>query len=410
MKILLADTILTMDSSNPIVRNGAVVFDERIVEITDDRKAIEAWKARALVIDGGKHSIALPGLINAHTHLEFSSNATELAYGTFIGWLHSMIEKREKLLGSLDRSKIDDALTLMLRGGTTSIGAISSYGFDLESLAEAKQRVVYFNELIGSNPAALDAIFASFQNRLDKSDEYRSDRFMPAIAIHSAYSVHPALLRKAIALAHTRKAPISAHFMESKAERRWLDSATGEFKPFFEKIFKLSAPFGNAQEFLRSFSRVKALFVHCAHASDEELDIMGKMGACIVHCPVSNRLLGCGLLSLERVKNREIAYLCATDGLSSNYALNLFGELRSALMMHEGLDLPLLARDLLRSVTDSAAKALGLNCGRIAVDYAADLLLFRLPSEVVDESMLYLHTILHAPSVMDRVFINGEAV
>ena len=392
------------------MRNGAVVFENNIIEVTDDAQRIESYKERAQIIQGGKHSIVLPGLINVHTHLEFSRNSTELNYGSFVGWLDSVIHKREALIGGLDDAFIAQTLTEMLRGGTTTIGAVSSYGFDLNALAAAKQRVVYFNELIGSNPAAIDTIFASFLERFEQSEAHKSERFRPAIAIHSPYSVHPALLRKAIAFAHSRRLPLSTHFLESKSEKRWLESASGEFKPFFEQVFKLSAPFITPSEFLQAFEEVKTLFVHCVFAGVEELDKISAMGSSIVHCPVSNRLLGCSLLSLEQVKNREIPYMVATDGLSSNYSLNLFSELRSALMMHEGLDLPLLARDLLRSVTDIAAKALGLNVGRIAEGYAADLLLFKLPGCTHDDLMVYLHTILHAPAQMDAVFIDGQQV
>jgi cytosine/adenosine deaminase-related metal-dependent hydrolase len=399
-----------MDPSRPIARNGAIVFDENIEEITDDQAAIAEWKTKTTVIEGGKNSIALPGLINAHTHLEFSLAAAELNYGSFIAWLASVIEKRETLVKGLTKELIDAVLEDTLRGGTTTIGAISSYGFDLESLAFAKQRVVYFNELIGSNAGAADRIFSAFLERLAKSDEYRSDRFQSAIAIHSPYSVAPTLVRKAIALSQSRNAPLSTHFLESKGERKWLESGSGEFKPFFERVFKLNAPFCSAKEFLSFFADTKTIFTHCANADDEELDAIKEIGGAIAHCPVSNRLLGCGLLSLEKLKNREIPYLVATDGLSSNYSLNLFGELRSALFMHEGLDLPLLARDLLRSVTDSAAKVLNLNAGRLASGYAADIISFRLPSEARDDALLPLQAILRAPSAMDNIFINGERV
>ena len=396
MKILIADTIITMDPARPVVRNGAVVFDENIIEVTDDAQVIERWKSKAEVIEGGEHSVVLPGLINAHVHLEFSAHTTQLDYGNFIGWLYTVMEKRESLIGGCDQACHEAVLSDMLRGGVTTVGAVSSYGFDLPACAAAKQRIVYFNELIGSNPAAADVIFAS-------------DRFKAGIAIHSPYSVHPALVRKAVSLARTRRLPLSAHFMESKSERRWLDNATGEFKPFFEKFLKTASPVTDAMEFLGTFEGLKTLFVHCVQATPEELDKISKMGGAIIHCPVSNRLLGCGLLSLEQVKNREIPYMVATDGLSSNQSLNLFGELRTALMMHEGLDLPLLARDLLRSVTEVAATQLDVNAGRLAPERAADMLVFRLPDRVEDQAMLYVQTLLHAPDEMDRVFINGES-
>lgn len=410
MKILIADTIITMDPARPIVRNGAVVFDENIIEVTDDAKVIERWKSKAEVIEGGEHSVVLPGLMNPHVHLEFSAHTTQLDYGNFIGWLYTVMEKRESLIGGCDQTCHETVLADMLRGGVTTVGAVSSYGFDLPACAAAKQRIVYFNELIGSNPAAADVIFAGFVDRLERSKEFDSERFRAGIAIHSPYSVHPALVRKAVSLARTRRLPLSAHFMESKSERRWLDNSTGEFKPFFEKFLKTSSPVTDAAEFLGTFEGVKTLFVHCVQATNEELDKISKMGGAIIHCPVSNRLLGCGLLGLEKVKNREIPYMVATDGLSSNHSLSLFGELRSALMMHEGLDLPLLARDLLRSVTEVAATQLGVNAGRLAPERAADMLVFRLPDTVADTAMLYVQAILHAPEQMDDVFVNGERI
>lgn len=409
MKILLADYILTMDSQNPVVRNGAVVFDERIVAVLENRDDAKNYKD-AKVEDLGKNSVLLPGLINTHTHLEFSGNRTELEYGSFASWLNSVMQKREKLIELCDEECYKKALNQMLVGGTTTIGAISSYGFDLNACVESRQRIVYFNELIGSNPAMLDTLYADFVSRFESASQNDSPFFKSSIAIHSPYSVHPVLLRKVVEFARKRSLPVSAHFLESKSERKWLDSGTGNFKPFFEKFTKVAKPLTTAREFLDSFEGTNTLFVHAVHATHDELDLIKNMGGSIAHCPTSNRLLGVGLLDLEALKNREIDYMVATDGLSSNRSLNMFDELRNALLMHDELDLMLLSRDLLFSVTAKAGRVMGFDNGVIKVGKQSDLIAFKLPSEVENLDQIYLQTILHAPKKMEKIYINGDEI
>lgn len=410
MRGLLADYVLTMDPANPVLRDCLVLFDEKIVAITNDKDEIAEHKRKTKIEDLGRHSVLLPGLINAHTHLEFSSNRTELEYGSFIGWLSSVMQKRETLINMCDEECHLSALESMLISGTTTVGAISSYGFDLNAALKSKQRIVYCNELIGPNPATLDLLYSDFINRYENSANYNSPFFKAAVAIHSPYSVHPVLLKKVLEFARKRGLFITTHFMESRSERKWLDSGTGSFKPFFKQYLKIEKPITTPDEFLSSFEGTNPLFVHAVHSSIDELDKIKKLGGSIAHCPVSNRLLGVGLLDLEVLKNREIDYLVATDGMSSNRSLNLFDELRSALLMHEGLDLTLLARDLLLSVTNKAAKVLGFDNGVIKSGKLADLISFNLPSEVENMDQIYLQIILHAPAKMKRIYINGDEI
>ena len=104
------------------------------------------------------------------------------------------------------------------------------------------------------------------------------------------------------------------------------------------------------------------------------LSLISRRGHTIIHCPISNRLLGVGALDLERITAQNIRFVCGTDGLSSNYSLNLFEEMKIALFMHHSHDLLSLAHRLWKSVTSDAAEALDLNCGTIAPNYDADIL------------------------------------
>lgn len=407
MKIILADYILLMDKDFTVIENGGVVFDKSIIEVSSDVESLKEKYKEAEVILTHKNSVLMPGLINAHTHLEFSGNRTTLEYGSFMGWLNSVMEHREELINSCEDSCMEYALASMLKSGITSIGAISSLGRDLSVCANTPQKVVYFSELIGSNPSSADILFNDFKGRLDNAYYRKSETFFPAIAIHSTYSVHPVLIKKALEIAKEDDLVVSAHFMESSSERKWIDDGKGEFKAFFKKYLNTETPVTDAKRFLEAFKGMKTIFTHCVHTTEEERMEIENLGATIAHCPVSNRLLGAGRLDLEAIKNREISYSIATDGLSSNNSLSLFDELRTALMIHYDLDLRILAKDLLRGVTVNPAHALGLNSGEICEGKDADLITFTLPNEIKTEESLAYQIILHTKEV-ESVYINGE--
>ena len=398
---LKADYILTMNKTYDILKNAEVLFDKEIIDI--------GYNLPEKAIYLGKNSVLMPALINSHTHLEFGSNKTSLNYGDFITWLESVIDKREELFVSCKADCYKNAIKEMKKSGICAFGEISSSGTDLKYLKHSPLKVVYFNEIIGSNPAIVDAMYQDFLNRLNESIKLKSKNFKPAVSIHSPYSVHPVLMDKIIEIAKEKNLPIEAHFMESRAERRWLDKGEGEFKLFFEKHFKNAKPLIKPLEFIEKFKNTNTTFIHCVYANEKELQKINEIDAKIAHCPVSNRLLNVGKLDLEKVKNNSIAYSVATDGLSSNYSLNLFKEIRAALLMHTDLHPKYLAKDLLKAVTINAAKSLNLNNGSIEKGKDADLITFQLPDNVENIENLPIQIILHTNEV-ERLYINGEKI
>ena len=398
---LKADFVLTMNKTYDILKNAEVLFDKEIIDTGYNLPGESTYL--------GKNSVLMPALINSHAHLEFGSNKTSLNYGDFITWLESVINKREELFVSCKADCYKNAIKEMKKSGICAFGEISSSGTDLKYLKHSPLKVVYFNEIIGSNPAIVDAMYQDFLNRLDESIKLKSKNFKPAVSIHSPYSVHPILMNKIIEIAKEKNLPIQAHFMESRAERRWLDKGEGEFKLFFEKHFKNAKPLIKPIEFIEKFKDTNTTFIHCVYANEKELQKINEIEAKIAHCPVSNRLLNVGKLDLEKVKNYAIDYSVATDGLSSNYSLNLFKEIRAALLMHTDLHPKYLAKDLLKAVTTNAAKSLNLNNGSIEKGKDADLITFKLPDSIENIENLPIQIILHINEV-ERLYINGEEI
>lgn len=405
MQLLCADFVLTCNTSFDIIEDGAVVFESDIIEV-GKREDLERKYPDIPSIKTSANSVLLPGLINVHVHLEFSANQSMLSYGDFIPWLQSVIKHREELSALATTELIASKLDTMLKSGTTSLGAISSFGADLEACAQAPQRVVYFNEVLGSIPSAVDAMYGDFRGRLEASRDYTSKRFIPAISVHSPYSTHPILAKKALGLAQEEGCVVSTHFMESSAERAWIDEGSGDFQTFFSAFNPHAKPLCHGSEYLGLFEHHRTLFTHGVHATDDELSTIAHQKATLTHCPVSNRLLGVGKLDIQKIAHHGIHLTLGTDGLSSNISLSLWDEMRSSLMMHSDLPLAPLATTLLKSVTCNAAHALKLPAGCLEKERYADMIVVNLP-QPCDITDLPVQLILHTHQT-SMIFINGE--
>lgn len=400
MQILSAKYIIT---DKKILLDKAIAFHSVIVAI-DGLEALQKRYPEAKVTKLSPTSVITAGLINIHTHLEFSNNKTTLNYGNFIEWLNSVIKHREVLVGQCQDEDMLRASEAMLKSGVSTIGAISSYAYDLVACEQTKQRVVFFNEIIGSREDMMDALFADFMHRLSDAQAKMSARLIPAVAIHSPYSVHPKLIERVLEVAREQNLIVSTHFMESVAEREWLESSTGDFKSFFEQFLGQSSALTTPKEFLEHFDD-GAILTHCTQIDEELIHFIAKHKHTITHCPRSNRLLNAKRLPIEKLD--AINLTLGTDGLSSNYNLNIFDELRTALFMHTDGDVNALAKKLFESVTSNPARALKLKLGSIEVGYRADIAVFELPEILEDKEALYVQLILHTTHAKS-VFIEGE--
>ena len=401
MQIITPHFILLRDK---VSANLSVAFDKKIEKIAPLDELLELYPDAKLTTLR-ENSLLMPGLINAHVHIEFSANKTELSYGDFMNWLYSVIENREGLIGGCNQECMSKAIDSMLDGGITTFGAISSHGLDLEACANAKQNVIFFNELIGSQATMADSLYTDFLSRLDASKSVQREGFSSGVAIHSPYSVHPILIKKALEVVKSEKLPLTAHFLESEAERNWLDSSSGDFKEFFETLLKQKQNVCDAKEFLKNFDETPTLMTHVTNANDAELETLASAKHTVIHCPISNRLLGNKTLNIKELNDKKIRWIVATDGLSSNYKLDLFEEMKISLFTHPSAPLLKFAQALLDGVTIHAAEALGINAGEIKEGKNADMIILDLDNEPNKE--LAIHLILHRYNI-SKVYINGK--
>ena len=390
-------------SPEHIITDKAVAFDEKIQKI-DTLENLKNLYPNATIIEA-KNSTLLPTFANPHVHLEFSANQATLSYGDFLVWLRSVIRHRDTLLPRCDEVCLKNAIDTIIRTGTSTIGQISNYGEELEVCAKSPLQVYFFNEVIGSNAATADVMYASFMERFYAAKKLESKRFKSGVAIHSPYSVHYILAKRALETAKKEKCLVSVHFMESEAERQWLDFGTGEFAKFFKEFLGQTTPINRPKEFLELFADTKTLFVHMVWANEEELALTKNYQSSIIHCPISNRLLGNGVLDLERIK--DFTYTLATDGLSSNYSLNMYEELRAALFMHPKYNAPAFAKELVVRATKTAHDILEFEGGVIEEGASASFQLVAIPQDLQNLEEIYLHIVLHTQQPQ-KVYIQGR--
>nr|WP_314871178.1 metal-dependent hydrolase [uncultured Campylobacter sp.] len=400
MRILRAKWVLVCDENFKILKDGAIVFDKKIIEVCTFASAARKYPQAEILDFSG--DIAMPAFINPHVHLEFSANKGTLRYGDFLDWLGSVIASRQQLDAAARGRLIAEQIAAMMRSGVGTIGEISSFGGEAEACAQSGIRTVFFNEILGASKDAAAENILKFKQRFERSKALASSLFIPAVSVHSPYSAHPQITEFATKFARENGLAISTHFMESAYERQWLRTGRGKFKAWLAKFNPAPAPFYSPQSFVAHFSGLCTLFTHCVWVDD--FSIFDPKLHSITHCARSNRLLSKKQLSFKKLLASGLNYNIATDGLSSNFSLSFLDELRANLMMHDELGLAELARALILGATKNAAAALGLNLGELKAGKLADIAVFE--GIECEQSQLALQLILQSKNAKS-LFIEG---
>jgi cytosine/adenosine deaminase-related metal-dependent hydrolase len=368
--------------AGPPVRDGWVAVEHGLVVATgrgapglpEAESAGPAFSTQAI----------LPGLVNAHIHLELSWMEGQVPPAAAMPqWVERLMALR-RTVGHEPPEPIEQAVRQVRAGGTALVGdvtnTLSAYGPLLDSGLSA----CVFRELIGFDVEDGDAAVASAAAAL--APLAPPSRLRPSIVPHAPYSVSPALFR-AISRA-ARGAVVSVHVGESAAEIELLRSGTGAWRALLEALGswtgRWTVPGCGPVEYLDRFGLVneRLLAVHCVHLSDDELRRLAHAGATVVTCPRSNRWTGAGTPPIERFYASGVRVAVGTDSLASVEDLNVFGELRAMRQLAPGVP----ARRILESATRAGADALGFGgeLGTIETGKRAELIAVRLPRGVSD--------------------------
>lgn len=401
MKIALAPvTAVCCDAAFQTLENAAIHIENGRISYVGSLENVPAFDADETL--GGPHLVAMPGLINTHTHAAMTlcrGYADDMALEP---WLQQKIWPYERNLEA-HHVHVGTLLAIaeMIRGGTTTF--CDMYFFEREGVRaalESGMRMCPGAVLLGFLPHADQKIAAA----RDFVREFRGageGRITPFLAPHSLYTCDAPQWEKIIAVARDVEARITTHAAETPREVADVVAQWGQ-SPIqtLRKIGALDAPL---------------LAAHCVYSDETDREIMATTPFYVAHNPQSNLKLGSGIAPVADYLRRGIAVGLGPDGPASNNNLDMWEEMRLAATLHKAATLDataVSARAALEMATIGGAKCLGLQkeIGSLEAGKKADIVVVDFDKPHLTPRHNVVSHLVYAAGASDvhSVMVNGK--
>jgi cytosine/adenosine deaminase-related metal-dependent hydrolase len=378
-----ADWVLPI--SGPPITDGWIAVDgERIASVSSaaPRRLVDP-------IDLGRVAV-LPGLVNAHTHLELSYLRGRIPpSASFVAWIRGVMGTRRQypdahapeIVGA-----VHGAIVEAVGAGTAVVGDITNTLVTNDPLVRSPLAAMVFYELIRFKPDDPKRIVDQALDALGQAAH--SDRVRASLAAHAPYSVAPSVF-KAIRAAMSRlEPPCSVHVSESIEELEFIRGGGGPWRALLEELGAWEPAWAPADctpvEYLDriEFLGPTVVAVHGVQMTDADLRLLAARRATLVTCPRSNVHTGAGEPPIQRFYDSGVRVAVGTDSLACVDDLNVFSELAAMRRIAPHVA----ASKLLDSATRQGAKALGFGAdyGTIEAGRRARLIAVDLPAACDD--------------------------
>ena len=398
------------------LRGGAVVVDAtgRIAQV-EEAEAGSVPEAAASVSrtpEGAprlRQTVLLPGLVNAHSHLELTGLGGKITEDDFPAWIAHLTRlwRERKPSDYLDaaRQGVRDSWAM----GVTTVADCGATGSVLQALHELGGSGIAYHEIFGPATDQADAALEAWALRLSELRRFETPRVRLGASPHAPYTVSGPLYRLAVAHARKERLPIAVHVAESPLEDEFVRNAAGGFADNHRAR-------GMAPE-ARGLSPVAWLdkhevfgadcvAIHCCTVDGDDIETLARRGAGVAHCPRSNRRHHRIDAPLAQLLGAGLRVGVGTDSVASVSPLDLLAEARHARAL-ASLD----AQEALALVTLGAARTIGLGAevGSLSEGKWADLVRIEIPA--VDDADRLLEAVLAsgAGEVLETV-IGGREV
>lgn len=392
----------------PPIADAAVLTDEhgRIAAVGPARNVPAPAHVEEHAL--GPDSALLPGLINAHTHLELTGLDAAAPESDFPAWIRRIIAAK------MERGAAD-VLAAARQGvrdgwaqGVTTVADTGDSGAVLAALAELGGSGICYHEVFGPHPDSAEAQFSAWVRRMDELARLTTPRVRLGASPHAPYSVSGPLYRRVAAWAGERNLPIAVHLAESEAESLLLRGGGGFAQAWKGRGIPHPDTGATPVEWLDQHGVLgpRTLCIHMVRATPEDLGTVAERRSAIAHCPRSNRRHGHGDAPLAAFLAKGIPVGVGTDSVASVSPLDLIAEARSARALGQ-----LTAGQALELITVSAARALGLDgeIGTLAPGKWADLVAFDLGGPV-DATELADTLLSRGGSAVRETVVGGKTV
>ncbi len=333
MRIISARWVVPVE--RPPIADGAVALDDDgTVRMVGTRAALRAEFPRAA--EERAHGVLVPGLVNAHCHLELSALADAVPGGEgLVPWTRSLLKSAADLPRDRRRLAAEQAAAAAVRLGTAAIGDVGNTLDAAPGIGAAKLSGVLFHELVGSREAATgDALADAGRERARADAEAEWPAGLGYVrAPHAPYSAGADLLRRIFAAAAGEGRATSIHIAEDPDEIALLRDGSGRWAAVLEALgvppgsrVPGKSPVAYLAE-LGAFDGAPPLLVHMVHADGDDRRLARAAGATVVLCPRSNLHIGGQLADVPALLDDGLPIALGTDSLASTPDLSLWGEM-----------------------------------------------------------------------------------
>ena len=343
-----------MDNGKILENIDIRIEGNRIAEIGENLKGDEKIDCSGRII--------MPGLVNTHTHAAMTFLRGFRDDLELNEWLREMWRVEARLTPEIVYAGSKLAIYEMLSTGTTAF--IDMYFFPDETAKAAKELGI--KAKLGPPILGLDANLDALKKEIITfAKNYERDELIkPFINVHSIYACPLEALDLSKNLSEELNLDIQIHVSETRKEVFDCKKKYGVFP--VELLEK------------RGFLSERVQMVHLGWITSWEIGLIRKRNAKVTHCPTSNmKLATAGFFPFKEMHDMGITIGLGTDGAASNNCLDMFREMKNAVLLQRNnyWNTDLKAYHVLQAATVNGAKIFGINSGKIAPGYLADLII-----------------------------------
>ena len=332
-------------------------------------------------------AVLLPGLVNAHCHLELTAMRGFLDGLAFREWVLRLTAARRAVL---DQAALLDAARLGVeegvRAGITTFADTGDSGTGFDAMLERGVRGICYREVFGPDPAQCERAIAELREKFERMRSRETPLVRAGLSPHAPYTVSDPLYRATAALARELAAPVAVHIAESEPETELVVAAAGAFADGLRKRGIATAPRARSPIALLDALGVLAvdpLLIHCLRVDEDDIRTIADHRCGVAHCPASNARLAHGIAPLAELLAAGVHVGLGSDSVASNDRMDLLDEARQALLFATARSRSpntLSSAEALELATLGGARALRLDgeIGSLEVGKAADLAAFPL--------------------------------
>ena len=365
----------------PAFRDGAVVVSNGRINAVGDPRGLANAHRGADVIDLPR-SIVLPGLVNAHTHLELSTcragDSPGAHFGEWILGIRKQLAAQGDDFEAVVSRAVREGVRQSLRFGVTTLGDVSQQNhFTRPVLRDLPIRCVSYGETLGlaKNRPRHDELL---ERALDAT--HRTDRLRIGLTPHAPYTVDLNDYQRCFQIARERALPLATHLAENPEERQFLEHQTGLFRDIWESLGmwenSVETYRGSPIAFAHAIGLLDypTLLAHVNYCDDAELALLSRGRASVVYCPRTHAYFGHPPHRWRDMLARGVNVAVGTDSCASSPDVNLVDDLR--LLRSIAPDSP--SQDVWEMATARAARAVRMDdeVGTITRGKRADLVAF----------------------------------